>query len=69
MCLVAEEIIGLGRSFCEQGGCRAWCEIMGRIQDGDANLDHNKLIPCRWRYQAFEPVIDDKLLTLFLAWY
>lgn len=46
----------------------AWCEAIRMIQE-DVALDHNPCLPCHKCDTAFEPVVDDKLLDLFLAWF
>jgi len=69
MALVAEEVRGLGLSLKPgDKGRKVWCKAMRMIQDGDGSLEHNTFLPCRTCDQAFEPVIDNHLLTLFLTW-
>jgi hypothetical protein len=69
MHLVAEEVEGLRLSLAKPKGRKAWCEVMTRLQEDDSILEHNLFIPCRSCDQAFEPVVDDRLLKVFLAWY
>lgn len=68
MHLVAEEVRGLRLSLHDPKGRATWCEAMQTLQDY-SSLEHNNLIPCRTCDQAFEPVIDDNLISLFLKWY
>ncbi len=67
--LVTSEIEGRGKSLDEPRVRRAWCEIVQRVQNDEAGLDHNSFLPCRFCDQAFEPVVDETLLALFLAWH
>jgi hypothetical protein len=66
MCLVDRK--------CKEEGLKngqareVWFAVMTRLQANEYRLEHNRFIPCRYCDQAFEPVIDDKLLTLFLKW-
>jgi hypothetical protein len=69
MGLVAEVVRELGLSPKGRKGRKVWCEAVQVLQDHDSILEHNTFLPCRWCDQAFEPVIDDKLLALFLAWH
>lgn len=68
MNLVAVEVRGLGLSLYEPEGRKTWCEAMHELQ-GNYYLEHNTLLPCHRCDQAFEPVIDEALLTLFLSWF
>lgn len=68
MHLVTEEVEGLRLSLKKAKGRKAWGAAMTILQKGH-QLEHNTFIPCRTCDQAFEPVIDDELLTLFLTWY
>lgn len=68
MHLVTAEVIGVCRSFKKKMARTAWCEALRAIQKSNS-LEHNSYIPCRACDQAFEPVVDEKLLKLFLAWY
>lgn len=68
MHLVTEEVLGLCRSFQKKAARSAWCEALRTIQSG-GSLEHNSFIPCRRCDQAFEPVVDEELLRLFLTWY
>lgn len=67
MHLVAEEVRGLRLSPHGPKGRKAWIEAMSAVQT-DGVLEHNTCIPCRYCDQAFEPVIDKKLLKLYLTW-
>jgi hypothetical protein len=67
MHLVAEEVRALRLSVEGHKGRQAWIEAMIDIQN-DGVLEHNTRIPCRYCDQAFEPVIDKKLLKLYLTW-
>jgi hypothetical protein len=70
MRLVAAEVDGLGRSFTKRGkGRKTWLEAMTMLQEDNGTLEHNTHIPCRYCNMAFEPVIDETLLALFLVWY
>jgi hypothetical protein len=68
MNLVADETRGLRLSLNGPKGRRTWCEAVAELQV-NKSLEHNRFIPCRSCDQAFEPVIDDALLDLFLPWY
>ncbi|MFH1417983.1 MAG: hypothetical protein ABII12_06840 [Planctomycetota bacterium] len=68
MHLVAEEVRNLELSLDQSEGRKVWLEALEMIQDGEGCLEHNTFIPCRTCDQAFEPVVDEKLLTLFLTW-
>jgi len=66
---VAQKIRNRGGSFEKAKARKVWCRALTMLQEYDDTLEHNTFIPCRWCDQAFEPVIDDRLLTLFLRWY
>lgn len=62
---VAEEI---GNSkLSKRSGRKLWIEVMKDLQLS-GELEHNQMIPCRYCDTAFEPVVSDQLLDLFLAW-
>jgi hypothetical protein len=69
MYIVAYEIRERGASFDKPKARRVWIEVMTKVQDEWRCSDHNSHIPCRSCDQAFRPVIDDALLTMFLPWY
>lgn len=69
MDLVTEEFLGLKKSFKSPITRKNWSEAMRRLQEDISILEQNPFIPCRCCDQAFEPVIDEVLLSLFLAWY
>jgi hypothetical protein len=69
MVRVAQRIEERGGSFKKSKARWVWCEAMRVFQEDNSLLEHNSCIPCRTCDQAFEPVIDDALLTLFLAWH
>ena len=48
---------------------KAWCTVIQRLQEDTSILQHNKFISCRRCDQEFEPLVDERLLTLFLAWH
>ena len=66
MTLVTEEFGS--KSFDDPKVRKAWCRVIQRLQADTSLLEHNNFIPCRRCNQAFEPVVDEKLLTLFLTW-
>ena len=68
MHLVAVEVEGLRLSLKCPKGRKTWCEAMRTLHE-DGSLENNPFIPCRTCDHAFEPVIDEKLLALFLPWY
>ncbi len=67
MRLIASEI-GEEKLFTKSKARAAWLKAMALLQGGDG-LEHNSFLPCRTCDQAFDPVIDETLLTLFLDWY
>lgn len=69
MYLVADEIGKEELLALQERACKAWCEAMKQIQEGVLILEHNEFLPCRWCDQAFEPVVDEDLLLVFLVWY
>jgi hypothetical protein len=69
MSVVEEKVRGMGFALTTQEGRKAWCDVLTELQDNSGMLEHNTSIPCRSCDQAFEPVVDDTLLTLFLAWH
>jgi hypothetical protein len=66
MHLVAEESRGLGFSLDAPEGREVWCEALTALQ-ATSELEHNAFLPCRTCDQAFEPVVNDTLLALFLT--
>jgi hypothetical protein len=69
MRLVTEEILCLCPSLDRPKTRSAWCEAMRTLQQENHYLEHNRFIPCRFCDSAFEPEIDDDLLTLYLKWH
>ena len=67
MHLVTREVRKLGLSPKGPKGSQVWREAMEILQRDTGILEHNKLIPCRTCDEAYEPVVDDTLLRLFLA--
>src|ERR1700681_903970 len=61
MTLMTEEVIGLRLNLKKKHGRKVWLAAMAALQEGDAYLEHNETIPCRWCDKAFIPVIDDGL--------
>lgn len=68
LAFVTEVVEEQGKSMAKPKVQKAWLRIVSRIQDGDGCLEHNVFIPCRNCDQAFEPVVDETLLKLFMAW-
>lgn len=64
---VAEVIHSRTGSFDQPEHKEAWLLALEEIQVGEG-LEHNNYIPCRRCDQAFEPVVDETLLDLFLKW-
>jgi hypothetical protein len=58
-----------GKSFDDSKVRKASRRVIQELQADTSLLEHNKFIPRRRCKQAFEPVVDDKLLTRFLAWH
>ena len=59
-----------GGSFDKPKARKVWSEAVKMAQDDNYDsLEHNRWIPCRSCDKSFEPIIDDTLLSLFLAWY
>jgi hypothetical protein len=56
------------KSFDDPKVRKAWCRVIERLQADTSLLEHNRFIPCRRCNQEFEPVVGEKLLTLFLKW-
>ena len=57
------------KSFAKPNVRKAWCRVVQYLQDDDDILEHNRFIPCRRSSQEFDPVVDNKLLEVFLIWY
>lgn len=57
------------KSFKDPKVREAWCRVIEQFQADDSLLEHNRFIPCRRCNQEFEPVVGEKLLTLFLKWH
>ena len=57
------------KSFDEPRVRKAWCRVIEAFQAENDLLEHNSFIPCRRCNQEFEPVVGEKLLTLFLKWH
>jgi hypothetical protein len=66
---VAEEIRARGGTFEKPKARRVWRDVVAHFQEDSGALEHNTFLPCRRCDQAFRPVIDDRLLTVFLSWY
>jgi hypothetical protein len=69
MYVIGQEIEDHGGTFDKPKARRVWCKVLAHFQADGNDLEHNTFLPCRYCDQAFLPVIDEKLLTLFLAWY
>jgi hypothetical protein len=67
MALVTEEFHR--KSLDDPKVRKAWCTVIQRLQEDASILEHNKFIACRRCDQEFEPLVDERLLTLFLAWH
>ena len=61
------EIIGEKRLRENPKARRMWVRVLEILQKG-GELEHNKLIPCRFCDTAFEPLVDEQLLDLCLTW-
>lgn len=62
------EVIGAKRLGDNPKARRVWVKVVAELQ-ATGDLEHNRLIPCRYCDTAFEPVIGDQLLNLALAWH
>ena len=70
MSRVAEMIVRRGGTFDKPKALKVWSEAISMVQSVDCDsFEHNTFIPCRSSDQAFEPVVDEVLVTLFLEWY
>ena len=57
------------KSFDDPKVRKAWCRVIQRLQEDTSILKHNAFLPCRRCDQEFQPVVDERLLALFLAWH
>lgn len=57
-----------GATFDKPKARKVWLLATMEIQEDSFIVEHNRFTPCRYCETAFEPVVDDRLLDLFLAW-